>query len=159
MAKKVTGSVKLTGAEKVMKNLQKEIRKITGRSLKGSIKAVILIRRDMENTPPTIPVDLGNLRASWFTVSVLDASGGSANFKGEEAGQMASDHQSVVAEAAGELKPTRVVFGFTARYTLAVHENMKVTFKRPGSGPKFFESALRRNHKKIIKVIQKEAKI
>jgi hypothetical protein len=32
-------------------------------------------------------------------------------------------------------------------------------FQRPGSGPKFFQSALRRNKDQIIEIIRKDAEI
>lgn len=63
-------SSQLKGFDKVMRNLNKEIEKIEGASLKGLIRAAVVIRRDMDQTPPMIPIDTGNLRGSW-TVETL----------------------------------------------------------------------------------------
>ena len=62
MAKPIEGQV-----QDIMKNINRELDKIKGRSMKGMIRAAIWLRRDMEYTPPLIPVDTGNLRSSWFT--------------------------------------------------------------------------------------------
>lgn len=48
---------KLKGAEKFMKDLNKEIRALEGRTLEGLIHAVIELQREAE---PGTPVDLGN---------------------------------------------------------------------------------------------------
>jgi hypothetical protein len=55
----------IKGTDIVLRNLQREIQNIENRSLDGLIEAANMIRRDMDKTPPLIPVDLGNLRASW----------------------------------------------------------------------------------------------
>ena len=124
----------LKGMDVVMANLNREILKIEGRSMKGLIEASIIIRRDMEKTPPLIPVDTGNLRASWFTSSI------------KVAGMPA------------------LLIGFNANYAIFVHEMVddsgrKINWNRPGSGAKFFEAALSRNAKLILQTIQKNAYI
>ena len=60
----------LLGMRTVMDNLNRELLKIKARSMKGLIESAIIIRRDMEKTPPLIPLDTGNLRAS--IVKALD---------------------------------------------------------------------------------------
>jgi hypothetical protein len=35
--------------------------------MRGLIESAIIIRRSMDKEEPKIPVDLGNLRGSWFT--------------------------------------------------------------------------------------------
>lgn len=119
----------LKGIDIVVRNLNKEIKKIEGRSLKGLIKSAALIRKDMEDTPPLIPVDTGNLRASWFTSPFM----------------------------IGKLQG--LLIGFTAAYAFFVHEIIGRNFKRLGAGAKFFEAALKRNTNKILSIIQQEAKI
>lgn len=54
----------LEGLDAVIANLNREVSKIKGRSLKGLIRAAIVVRRDMDKTPPLIPIDIGNLRGS-----------------------------------------------------------------------------------------------
>lgn len=135
---------KINGMSVVMATLNKEIINIKGRSMEGMIESAKLIRRDMEETPPKIPVDTGNLRSSWFATPFF--------FK----------------------RMPAVKMGFTAKYALWVHEMMgsvmkvgnirslggkAINWKRPGSGPKFFESALNRNKDKILEIIHSKAKI
>lgn len=150
---------------KVLANLNKEIKKIEGRSLKGLIRGGIIIRRDMETTPPKIPVDLGNLRASQFMVTSKGESPAIAtegNFKGKKISELTSQHAETKAEAAGVSKAVgepNIIFGFTAPYAMPVHEMVGATFKRPGSGAKFLEASLKRNTKKILQVIREEARI
>lgn len=124
---------KIKGTDKVIMNLNKEIKQIKGRSMQGLIEAVMLVRVDMEKTPPLIPVDTGNLRASWFT---------SPYYKGKGFG---------------------LIFGFSANYAIFVHEMMegdggKINWNRPGSGPKFLQASLFRNEKEILDIIKKNAK-
>lgn len=124
--RKTTG---LRGINNVVRNLNKELRKIKGRSLPGLIAAATIIRRDMDSTPPLIPVDTGNLRASWYTTTGYRASN------------------------------PFVTMGFSASYALVVHERLWRNGKRPGSGPKFFMASLMRNKTKILGVIAASVKI
>jgi len=132
---------------------------------------VIVVRRDMisnSGTPPIVPVDEGNLRASFFTVTSTGAvkAGSSPTFKGKQAAKLSAQHGPVVEEAAGMTKgisnkyKPMVTFGFTAEYAAWVHENMEATnWQRPGSGPKFMEASIKRNHAKIIGEIREAAKV
>lgn len=135
MAKK---GAKIIGLAEVGKNLNREIEKIKGRTMKGLILSAILIRIDMDKTPPLIPiaVDSGNLRQSWFT---------SPFYKGNGFG---------------------LHIGFSANYALFVHEMIdeegtgsKINWNRPRSGPKFLEQSLKRNQKEILQIIAKHSKI
>lgn len=65
MAKK---DFELTGIQEVMDNLNREIENIEGAGKKGLISSAVIIRRDMDKSPPKIPIDTGNLRGSWTTV-------------------------------------------------------------------------------------------
>lgn len=157
---KVKGS-KIQGLTKVIKNLNIEINQIKGRSMKGLIKAAILIRRDMDKTPPVIPVDLGNLRASSFIVAsnMVKTDG---TFVGPNASKLSSDHNSIIAKektiVSGN-KKMMVALGFSAWYAEPVESDTTTKRERPGSGGKFFESAVIRNKGAIIQVIKKEAKV
>lgn len=166
-------SVKLTGLENVLSNLNEEIKKIEKKTIKGLIRATILVRRDMEFTPPLIPVDLGNLRASWFVVtsngSVLQ--GASPNFITEPNaklskiiklsgthGQTVSAAQAYARVAKQTVGPA-VVFGFGAYYAAFVHEMVGAQFQRHGAGAQFLSNALARNSNRILKIIADEARI
>jgi len=129
MVKSVNPKAGIKGMDIVMSNLNRELLAIKGRSMKGLIEASILIRRDMDKTPPLIPIDTGNLRASWFTTSFHK--GGLSGLK----------------------------IGFSANYAMWVHENIGASFKRPGAGAKFFEASLKRNKDEIIKIIRNNAQI
>jgi len=121
--------VRLKGINNVMRNINRELSKIKGRSIGGMVLAAAHIRRDMDQTPPLIPVDTGNLRASWFVHS---------------------------ATSAGQ---PLVTMGFSASYAAAVEKSKRFKQgKRPNSGPRFFESSLDRNHKNIIRIIAANAK-
>ena len=119
----------LRGLDNVMRNLNREVKAIEGRSLKGMGLAVMEVRRSMDQTFPLIPVDTGNLRDSWFA-EPLNLPIGPA-----------------------------VIFGFSAQYSVLVHEMLGVHFQRPGAGPKFFQAHLRKNKGKILEIISREAHI
>ncbi len=123
----VSGSIK--GFAEVQKNLNKQIKKIEGASMAGLIEGAIIIRRDMDRTPPLIPILTGNLRDSWFTETF---------YKGKSFG---------------------LTMGFTANYAVYVHESVGRSFQRPGSGPKFFQASLFRNQHEVLKAVQRNAQI
>lgn len=152
----------LIGTDTVMKNLNKEILKIKGRTLAGLIEASIVIRRDMDKRPPLIPVDEGNLRASWFTTTGNSNPEKGGNFKGVSSGEMTGDHHRVLTAAAGKAKGTPhpiLIMGFSANYGVYVHEMDFKKGNRPGSGPKFFESAIKRNAATVLEIIANNARI
>ena len=127
----------LAGLDRVMHKLNLELKKIENGSMKGLLLAVAMVRQSMEETPPLIPVSPGggNLRASWFATPVDFPSG------------------------------PAVICGFSATYAVYVHEMLAsmtgnpINWSRPGSGPKFFQSALRRNKDKILQIIKENAQI
>ena len=158
----VTG---IKGMDVVLANLNREILLMEERSNTGLIEAAILIRRDMDMTPPLIPIDLGNLRASWFTVTGKGKGGEveeGAGFSGPKAGDLQTDRQAAIAEGqavASAYTGPMVMLGFSANYAMFVHENIGASFKRPGAGAKFFESALKRNKDAILQLIGTNASI
>lgn len=140
-----TGKIK--GFDKVLRNLNKEINQIEGRSMKGLILAGIHIRRETETVPPVIPVDTGNLRASWVTSSFKVPAGISHNI-GYNANYAAFVHEMVDAQFFGR-KPVKRRKGKKSMFPGG----------RPDSGAKWFQAALGRNHKKILAIIRENAKI
>lgn len=135
----------IKGFNLVKNNLAREVEKLKTKSMKGLITAAAFIRNDMEKTPPLIPVDTGNLRASWFTSTFF------------------RDGNPLL------------IMGFNANYALWVHENVDADFTstriryrngkkkkykpRPGAGAKFLEACLNRNHDEILRIIAGETKI
>lgn len=155
----------VTGLTQVMSRLNAEIIQIKGASLAGLIRASILIRQDMEATPPLVPIDLGNLRASWFVTTSVGgvADGAGATFEGKNAGVMATEHTAAISEGKAMAKTVThgpgLVMGFSANYGEFVHESVGKKFKRPGSGAKFLQSAVDRNMGEILLIIQNSIKI
>ena len=125
----------LRGLNRVVANLNYAIKEIEGRSLKGLLLAVAHVRKEMDTVMPVIPVDTGNMRASWFAIPVNLPAG------------------------------PAVICGFSANYAVFVHEMLSsktdnpINWSRPGSGPKFFQSALRRNQDKILQIIWENARV
>ena len=143
--KSIKPNTGLKGMDIVLSNLNKEIKAIEGRTMKGLIQGAIIIHTDMEKTPPLIPIDTGNLRASWFTSTFRE---------GRKFG---------------------LTIGFGANYALFVHEMIgpaKPGWKygpgkgkkrwyipRADAGPKFFEASLKRNKDLVLKEIADNAAI
>ena len=154
---------RIIGFDKVKANLDKEIRAIKGRTLGGLIEASIIVRRSMSKSSPTVPIDLRNLDHSWFVVTSRGiADGGPVSFEGKNAGQMQTDHNSVITEQKGVVSSKKnpyLIMGFSANYASFVHEMEGVNWSKPGSGGKFFEKHLYSNTPLILKTIGEKARI
>jgi hypothetical protein len=169
--------VEIEGLSEVLANLNKELKKVKTGCKKGMLTAVAEIRRDTERTYPKTPVDIGNLRASWFTVSAdgiePDPLGVSGQFKNRpfkkmqiKASDMSGQHSAVVssaqADAISESKSNKevVIFGYSASYAFFVHEMIYAeNWSRDESGPKWLEYSLKRNSNLIIDIVKNNAKI
>jgi hypothetical protein len=163
----------LKGFREVEANLNREVIAIKGRTARGLILAVAFIRNDTESTPYITPMESGNLRSSWFAATakgVVSKDRFSKSFKddpgrGLKAGQLAADHLAAQEEARGIMRSAEIggsmgiMFGYSANYAAYVHENVDAEFKRPGSGPKWFEAALKRNSGTVLKIISENAQI
>ncbi len=159
----MAAKVVFKGLDKAIAKLNREVDKIETRSMAGLIKGAMEIMNDTEKTSPKTPVDLGNLRASRFIVTAKAIPPVGGSFKGSDSGEMKAEHSAVKsavqAEIAGEKNPI-VVFGFSARYAAKVHEDMGgKSYTRKGSGAKFLEASVKRNTKKVIKILQDECSI
>lgn len=158
MAKQQPNNLK--GLKEVMNNLNKEVEKIKGRSMRGLIRATIPIRQSMNQTPPKVPWDTGNLNASWFVVTgTKTEKGSSPNFQGDDAEKRQSDHRNATSEAKAKAagKPI-VIMGLSANYAGIVHEIPR-KYKRPGSGADFLRSAISENHGVVIQIIKEDASV
>lgn len=168
------------GFEQLMKRLNAELLKLEGRAIRGLVIAADEIRVATESTPPLTPVDLGNLRASWFTVTsqkdklkypeVRNEMGKrvrEGRFRGPQAAMLKKDYVNVKKLAEAEISSQDdlhiVMMGYTAHYAVHVHEgphgNIGANFQRPGAGIKWFEAAIGRNAKKILKLVADNAQI
>jgi len=151
----------LKGMDIVLRNLNKEIRDIKDRSLVGLIEAVVMLRADME---PKIPVDLANLKASFFTVTSKSQSATPAfNNADGGAAELSTDYASAIADAKARIGNHRmplIIFGFSANYSAAVHEMPEYyNFSKEGTGPKWMESVIKADKDQILEIIHKNAKI
>lgn len=157
----------IQGFDVVMRNLNKQLEGITTRSEKGLVMGAAFVRNDTEHTSPLTPVDLGNLRASWFVVTSksVPVGRGGAQFKGKRASQILSDHTSLVSEAQGYVaaqsggKRKFIMAGYSVNYAAPVHEMIGANFQRPGAGPKWLESAFQRNTGKIVQIVKDNAQV
>lgn len=118
----------IEGFDKVIKAFNVEILIMTNNSRKGLRLCAIEIQRDVEGTEPLIPELTGNLRSSWRTFAVHDGPVGDRRYG--------------------------LRFGYSANYALWVHEMMEATnWTRSGSGAKWLEKSINRNHDTFINII------
>jgi hypothetical protein len=163
--------------QNILRNLNKEIVKIEGATQEGLIRATAKIHEETEKGSIKVPVDLGNLRHSWFytTAAGRIIAGGSTpkmigvptgNFVGKNAGQLSAGHMAMKTEMTGKAKALSaaykgpfVIAGYSANYALWVHEMLGAKFQRKGAGAKWFEIAIKTKQPEILKIIQSTAKI
>lgn len=151
--------IRVKGVNTVVNKLNKEFKKqVHTLTESGLIKAGIEIRRDMDKTSPTIPIDTGNLRASFTMVTRNTVqSPESSELKGKEIQEHSQFVEQLKTKTSNSNKPI-LLMGFSANYAVYVHENLKAKFQRPGSGAKFFESALWRNAARVMEILRNELK-
>lgn len=160
-------STYVKGVGRYIRRLNREMKAIEGRTLKGLIRAGIVVIRSMEKTPPLIPIDTGNLRASMFMVTsegrsvptTATAFSGTGLSQVRQQRQHSTTVKAAKAVAANNPAGPMVVLGFSAYYAAFVHENIGANFQRPGAGAKFFQAAIRRNEKEMLRIIAEEARI
>ena len=175
---KITG---VTGLDEVIAETNRAVMEVENRTMSGLIRAVAMLRKDMDKVMPKIPVDTGNLRASWFVITSRGGipSGSSPRFQKArtvktKSGEMVEEsvdieklvkgHVQTLMEAKSIMDTVpiyqeAIAFGFGAYYALYVHEMMNAKFKRRGAGPKYFQAAIRRNAVKMLALIIKEARM
>jgi hypothetical protein len=167
---------KLQGFDVVLANLNKEIAAIEGRTVQGLVKAAELIEKEMKHTPPVIPEDTGNLKQSFYIVAPTGGTLGMSglrtpvpSFKMKDASTdisgITQSYFHAVSEAQSKVKSASkthpiVILGFGAPYSVYVHEMLgNISWTKRNSGPKFFESALKRSTSKLLSIIAENAKI
>lgn len=147
MSKKFGKEVQAAGIKERFSNLKQmevdlnnKLKKIKGGTMVGLLQAASFLRRDMDTTPPLIPIDTGALRESWFVR------------------QINSNIEHLI----------KIECGFgdnSVNYALYVHEmtsppySHEINWSRPGSGPKFFEAAIARNINSIIFIVKTNVEI
>jgi len=157
----------------IMTNLNKELSKVKAKSARGLVLAALHIRNATEASPPVTPVDLGNLRASWFIVAKKEGvvKGQSPPFvpgtkkKPRPAGflsMLREEHAQLLSESQGEVAASpkiMVICGYSANYTAPVHEKLGARFKKQGAGPRWFQEHIERETPNILKIVEENAKI
>ena len=163
MAKKAitAGAVRVEGLDDVLEKLNAFIDDVPLKTKKGLITAGLFIQRESQMRTP---VDLGNLRASAFTMWKGKNSGGSPRFKNEgskkNASRMAADHQEVSTEMKGMAQMSDdfwspVVFvSYSAFYALYVHEDL--TKSHTVGEAMFLRRAMVQNFDKILAIVREE---
>jgi hypothetical protein len=160
---------RIKGIDKVINELNAEMQKMqTSISTQGFIRVAIVLRRSMATNTPYIPIDTGNLRASWFTAikgiagkTTSQGVGFSAATKGKVLDKQKQAAVVATVRAVVESKKNPLmIFGFSANYAAAVHEEKrKVEWKVAGAGPKFFQKALEREKGNILKILAENGKL
>lgn len=163
---------RVKGLDNVLRNINREIGMIEGRTVGGMVKALAFLRNQTEKTVPKTPLDLGNLRASWFvsTSHSTPVGKGTAKFRDNPkarltAAQLIADHQKTTADAIQELKAKEnrnakfVMGGYSANYAMQVHENPRLKFRRPGAEWKWLQKQLVANSDTMVQIIRDNAKI
>jgi hypothetical protein len=163
---------KVTGLQTVLKNLNREIEAMERASVRGLYRGGLLIQRTAQTNSPVVT---GNLRASGYTVTVGAgfAGGKMPAFKGKNKNKLGRAHVAEVLDANGALSKTngpQCIVGFTAAYAAFVHENPnagrgkaaagKPIYKRRSEvgGAKFLERSVAENQKKVLQLIEIEAR-
>ena len=152
-------------------NLNRQIGKIKDRTNKGLLLAAIDIRQDMNNSVPYIPLDYGNLRASFFIITKKSAKNENKAMEVRRAkftkadtpkilAKLRAGHQEVLSQGETELAPhdIGVMLGFSAFYAAPVHEMVGANFQH-GTGAKYFQAAVYRNFDKIIYTVAINARV
>lgn len=148
-----------------MRNFNNEVQGIQGRTLAGMINAVIIVQRDAYEG---VPIDLSNLAHSWFSVTYKtkgNVTPDPGNFKGPEASEMQSKHQSVIqaleqfASRVGLANAHVMIYGYTANYSAWVHENIDAKFQRPKAHARWFFLSIQRKQSEMLEAIRQSARI
>jgi hypothetical protein len=178
-------AVKIIGLDKVLKNLNKELKKLEERSQKGVTKAALFLRARSQEK---VPVVTGNLKNSAFVTWPGGADNTSPSFKGPEAEDMTEQHSASVGMSRIRTKQgdqPKAEVGYSALYAVVVHENPRAG-KTGGISPqgkkytsgltekgnkserivfadsgewKFLETPLKEHVRDIFNIIKGEAKI
>jgi len=161
----ITPTIRVSGMDEVLINLNKELRKTKAKTKKGMISAGIFIQGESQRRTPRA---LGNLINSAFTVW----DGGyesTPKFKDDPgtsgiAGKMAKDHTTVIAEERAKLTGQKmaVEVGNSAYYALYVHEDMQASHTKVDKEGKSFQqgqakflfAALEENLNAILSIIK-----
>lgn len=161
----------MQGVDRWVAYLNRRIEKIEGASLQGLIKAAVLVHEETLTGEVTTPVDLGNLRHSWFVVTSkgkIQSGGGKSHtpegaapgFTGPKAAEYAGAHTAMIKEMQGkadgmsrEKKGAFLIMGYSVNYAMWVHEIVERHHAKP-TGAKWFQKALFKHKGNILRIIK-----
>jgi hypothetical protein len=153
--------MKLQGYDKVMRNLNREIKKIRKTTRAGLWEAGLVIKGDALRITPR---DLSNLAGSCFvTVTKWKPDTDNGNFTGDEAGRMEADHSRSKVDMKkvtdGPMYRYSATVAYSAHYAFYVHEMTgNVNWNSPGTGPQFLIKSVRKNQPRVLRILAKHAK-
>lgn len=133
-------SMRMIGLKEVQQELNKRIKGIQMRSSSALLQIAMNIKEDMDSKPPLIPVDTGIMRSRFQILPIPNAN---------------PDKMAILLGWPNTGKE---------EYAPYVHEMTQppyehpINWSRPGSGPKFFEAAVKRNTEMIVQVIAMRTK-
>lgn len=151
-----------------MEGLRGALDKIENASKKGLIKGGLLVLRESQKT---VPVDLGNLRASGYVLWDSSSSGTKKQFRSERGKKkvpketvtrLMNDRQKIISEHQAALrlaakKKVIVEIGYTAYYAVFVHEDIDARHTK-GQRAKYLQQAIQENSRRIYRIVAQEAK-
>ncbi len=154
------GGVRWDGLDTVLKNLNKEIEKIEGRTVQGMHQAGRLVQREAQKITP---VDTGNLKGSAYVIwggrrrktkAISDKK--FKKGKSKSADKVMTEHSGKVGARQGANQIIQHPFaeiGFTAFYAVFVHENLKASHvKAAFKGGATKKGVTKKGNKKFRKV-------
>lgn len=122
----IRSGVRVVGMEKVLNTINKKLPAKQTKNLKqGMIALGFKVQRDSQKMTP---IDLGNLKASAFTMWTRGRAPSPKEFKGKDASQVAADTMSAIAKVGADVNNTlpikpEVAVAYGAAYAIFVHEN------------------------------------
>ena len=162
-------TLKTVGLKKLEADVNKAVRKIHGRTQKGLNAAAVKVKGDAMRLTPR---DLGNLVNSAYIVWPRGSSGNKSGTKFKsgpsktsgrtaDISKLASDHVQVIAEAKARAMVWSlgwwggpvVEIGYSAYYSIWVHEIPFTNYTKPGTQYKYLETAVNQNRSEILKII------
>lgn len=129
----------LKGLDKVLKNLNKKVSQIEGRTIGGLLAAGAIVQAESQRR---VPVEYGNLRASAFTRKALDTRNKKAVEVGYTAAYAMFVHENIEQKLKGEPRPSG----------LGVYWG-------PDGEPKFLENAFREKEADILSAIESRVRL
>lgn len=168
------------GLDKVLKNLNREIKKIKKNSVKGLLAAGLFIKGESQKQTPVVT---SNLRNSAFVTVTGGTLISNPSFSGKDSGKIMARHSLVSAQQkilSDSARAPQARIGYSAFYAPYVHENPRAgktggvsprgTVYKPGKGStrqmystvgnwKFLEKPLMENKKRILEIIRSKVRI